>query len=496
MTVAAPAVEVTGLGKRYDIFERPADRLKQPLINNLRRLAGRPSINYGREHWALRDVSFSIAMGETVGIIGRNGSGKSTLLQMICGILSPSQGSVQVRGRVAALLELGAGFNPEFTGRENVYMNGAILGMRREAIDARYEDIVAFADIGRFVDQPVSTYSSGMYVRLAFAVIANVDADILVIDEALAVGDVFFTQKCMRFLRRFQEKGTVLFVSHDSGAVVNLCSRAVWLEQGSVREVGSAQRVCEHYLAGRYVGASASRESPLDQVVPEGPEEADARSTATSTETSTVTSTAASTAASTGSKAPTAVGRKAEVAKALPPRDMRSDFIDTTRLRNDIEVFSFGTAERHFGSGGAEVLATGLYDDQGRALSWVVGGEEVQVRVQVRFAIQVVQIIVGFFFKDRLGQVLFGDNSWLSHCERPISAAPGDRVEARFPFRMPILPRGAYSVDVAVADGTHDEHVQLQWVHDAFAVESHASSASTGLIGIPMGTIELVRQER
>jgi len=246
------SIQVDGLSKRFDIFDHPSDRLKQPLFNRLRRLANLEPIQYGREHWALKDVSFKIRSGETVGIIGRNGSGKSTLLQIICGTLSPSTGNAMVNGRVAALLELGAGFNPEFTGRENVYMNGAILGLSEAEIDQRFEKIAAFADIGTFIDQPVNTYSSGMYVRLAFAVIAHVDADVLVIDEALAVGDVFFTQKCMRFLRQFQQKGTVLFVSHDSGAVVNLCSRAIWLDQGALREIGPANLVCEHYLASQY----------------------------------------------------------------------------------------------------------------------------------------------------------------------------------------------------------------------------------------------------
>src|SRR5690606_4084636 len=169
----------------------------------------------------------------------------STLLQLLCGTLTPSGGEVIVKGRVAALLELGAGFNPEFTGRDNVYLNASILGLSRGEIDARFDDIAAFADIGEFIDQPVKTYSSGMYVRLAFAVIAHVDADVLIIDEALAVGDALFTQKCMRFLRRFCENGTLLFVSHDSAAVTSLCERAIWLEHGTVRAIGPARDICK-----------------------------------------------------------------------------------------------------------------------------------------------------------------------------------------------------------------------------------------------------------
>ena len=179
-------------------------------------------------------------------------SGKSTLLQMICGTLNPTSGSIQTNGRIAALLELGSGFNPEFTGRENVYMNASVLGLSNEEIDARFDDIVAFADIGDFIEQPVKTYSSGMMVRLAFAVIAHVDADILVIDEALAVGDAFFTQKCMRFLRNFMKTGTVLFVSHDTGSIKSLCNYALWLEKGQVLQEGTPKEVCELYLEAFY----------------------------------------------------------------------------------------------------------------------------------------------------------------------------------------------------------------------------------------------------
>ena len=190
--------------------------------------------------------------GQTLGVIGCNGLDKSTLLQIICGTLYPTQGEVRVQGRVAALLELGSGFNPEFTGRENIFFNAGVLGQAEEVTRARLAAIEAFADIGEFIDQPVKTYSSGMLVRLAFAVIAHVDADVLVIDEALAVGDAFFTQKCMRFLRGFMQTGTVLFVSHDTNAVKSLCNHAIWLDQGRLRQQGTPKEVCEAYLRELY----------------------------------------------------------------------------------------------------------------------------------------------------------------------------------------------------------------------------------------------------
>ncbi|MET1079724.1 MAG: ABC transporter ATP-binding protein [Pseudomonas sp.] len=200
----------------------------------------------------MHDVSFEVRRGETLGIIGRNGAGKSTLLQIICDTLTPTSGQVQVHGRIAALLELGAGFSPEFSGRENVYMSAAIHGLSHADIESRMAAILGFAEIGDFIDQPVKTYSSGMFVRLAFAVIVHLDADILVIDEALAVGDVYFTQKCMRYLREFAKTGTLLFVSHDTNSVVNLCQRAVWLDKGRMMKFGEARQVSDAYLGSFY----------------------------------------------------------------------------------------------------------------------------------------------------------------------------------------------------------------------------------------------------
>ncbi|WP_413625497.1 ABC transporter ATP-binding protein [Luteibacter sp. Lutesp34] len=237
------AILVAGVAKAFPIYEKPHHRLMQMLSpkGNKRR--------WFREFHALRGVSFDVGRGETVGIIGRNGSGKSTLLQIICGTLSPSSGMVEVNGRIAALLELGAGFNPEFTGRENVYLNGSLLGLSRDEIDARYEDILAFAGIGDFIDQPVKTYSSGMYVRLAFAVASNVKPDILIVDEALAVGDAKFQAKCFARLKNLRDAGTtILFVSHSTEQIVTHCDRAVLLDGGVVVADGSPKVVVNQYL--------------------------------------------------------------------------------------------------------------------------------------------------------------------------------------------------------------------------------------------------------
>jgi lipopolysaccharide transport system ATP-binding protein len=255
------AIRVQNLSKCYQIYDTPRDRLKQFVIPKLcraipvlRKFSPLPTSQsdptFYKEFWALKDVSFEIKKGETVGIIGRNGSGKSTLLQMICGTLFPTNGCVETHGRIAALLELGSGFNPEFTGRENVYLNGAVLGLSKEEVDARFDDIAAFADIGDFIEQPVKTYSSGMFVRLAFAIQANVDPEILIVDEALAVGDAYFVHRCMLRFNELQKSGTtILFVSHDANSVRNLCSRAIWLVDGGIREEGNSSKVVDAYLA-------------------------------------------------------------------------------------------------------------------------------------------------------------------------------------------------------------------------------------------------------
>lgn len=251
------AISIRNLSKCYHIYATPRDRLKQFLLPRLRRLLRLPSARYYDEFWATKDVSFDVRRGETVGIIGRNGSGKSTLLQIICGTLTPTAGEVETQGRVAALLELGSGFNPEFTGRENVYLNGTVLGLTREEIDERMPTILAFADIGAFVDQPVKTYSSGMFVRLAFAVVAHVDPEILIVDEALSVGDAFFQSKCAALMRSLIKRGTtVLFVSHDTHSVKSLCDKAILLDAGSIVAMGDTSEVVEAYYS-RLVAASA-----------------------------------------------------------------------------------------------------------------------------------------------------------------------------------------------------------------------------------------------
>ena len=316
------AIKVENLSKCYHIYTTPRDRLKQFIFPRLRRFVGEAGQQYFKEFWALRDVSFEVKKGESMGIIGRNGRGKSTLLQIICGTLTPTSGTVQTNGRIAALLELGTGFNPEFTGRENIYMTASIYGLTSTEVDARFDQIAAFADIGGHLEQAVKTYSSGMYVRLAFAVIAHVDANILVIDEALAVGDAFFTQKCMRFLREFMESGTVLLASHDTAAIKNLCSTANWLDKGYLREQGTPKEVCEHYLQNYY-------ETQHDGLGVKNGESANDIA-------------------------------YLQTLQSKHTQDQRLPFLNATNLRNDLRLFQFNPDAPSFGLGGSRIIRVEL----------------------------------------------------------------------------------------------------------------------------------------
>ncbi|WP_240095703.1 ABC transporter ATP-binding protein [Thermomonas flagellata] len=417
-------------------YSRPWHRLQALL-------GGRPR---GDAYWALRDVDFDLHRGETLGVIGRNGSGKSTLLQMIAGTLQPTEGEIAVHGRVAALLELGSGFNPDFTGIENVYLNAALHGLTRAQAEAQLGDILAFADIGEHAWQPVRTYSSGMLVRLAFAVLAHVDADILILDEALAVGDAFFAQRCMRFLREFQRRGTLLFVSHDAAMVNALCRRALWLDRGRLTMDGEASAVNEAYLEALIAEREGRR--------PRQP-----------------------------------------VARAAMPsaseQDVRQELFET-QLRNSIHVPVFDpNRDPDFGDGGARLLDVRLVDARGDALANVTGGELVTLEIIAEAMVDIESPIVGFYLKDRFGQLLFGDNTFLTTRDAPLRLAAGTEYRARFTFRMPRLQAGDYVFTVGLARGTQDDHVIQLWAHEALRLHALGQGLPTGIFGLPMLGITL-----
>lgn len=428
-----PVISARGLGKAYSLYHQRADRLKQIVWGRRRR--------YFEEFWALRGLDLDIARGETLGIVGENGAGKSTLLQLICGTLRPTTGTIAVRGRVAALLELGAGFNPEFTGRENVRLSAAVLGLTRAEIADRFETIAEFAGIGEFIDLPVKLYSSGMYARLAFSVCAHVDADILIVDEILAVGDTAFQQKCTRYLNRFRERGTLLFVSHNSGMVAKLCERALWLERGEMRELGPAGEVCAHYLA---------KQAERDEA-PEGLRGA---------------------------------ARSSRWDIPPPPPLMRDNRL---RRPNRIVLRDFDTDAPWHGHGGATIDRAAFYppNENRHRLTEMMGGDEVQLRVDCRAERTVTQPVVGFILRDRLGQNVFGDNSYLADRQTARIVEAGGSFSTTFRFQLPYLAMGDYSLTFALTEGTQDDHIQLHWVEDALVLHVIESPVGRGIVGIP-----------
>jgi lipopolysaccharide transport system ATP-binding protein len=432
------AIEARGLGKAYLIYGKPQDRLKQMILRWRK---------YYQTYWAVQNVDITIRRGETVGIIGRNGSGKSTLLQMIAGTLHPNAGTLTVEGRVAPLLELGAGFNPEFTGGENVRLAATILGLSTKQVNERYEAILDFAGIGDFIGQPVKTYSSGMYARLAFAVAAHVDADILIVDEILAVGDAAFTQKCMRFIRKFKERGTLLFVSHDTAAVNSLCDRAIWLDKGQVRAEGPAKEVSFLYQASLYKQNDGDGFSIS--------------------------------------------GRRRE-AQTLK-RDFRHEQIQNSDKRNVIEVFEFDPKAPSFGKRGGEVTNVRFLGANGDDLPVIEGGEDVVLEVSCRAHCAIGKPIVGFYVRDKLGQNLFGDNTYLAYPAGTNEILLDEKFQALFSFRMPYLPQGDYAVTVALAEGTQDDHIQHHWLDEALLFRCEGGHVRQGLLGVPMHDIQFKR---
>jgi len=389
------AIQVSNLSKCYQIYDSPHDRLKQFVLPRLQRIAGNVPKQYFREFWALKDVSFEIKKGETVGIIGRNGSGKSTLLQMICGTLSPTGGSVETHGRIAALLELGSGFNPEFTGRENVYMNAAVLGLNKEEIDSRFDDIAAFADIGDFIEQPVKTYSSGMFVRLAFAIQANVDPEILIVDEALAVGDAAFVHRCMDRIYTLQAGGTtILLVTHDSTSVKRFCSKAYWLDRGTLRLSGEPNDVVDAYLEELFGHASS--------IVKADPTES-----------------------------------------AVVYSDTGGPIWETTIPNQD----------RRLGDMSARIIGMAIYGGDGKRIFEVESPQKILLRFSVRnVSIPLVtELLFGYIFRNFRGEEIAATNTDLEKCASVKVTSLSEVFNVAVEIGLPSLYPGNYSISVGVS---------------------------------------------
>ncbi|EKZ95730.1 polysaccharide ABC efflux pump, ATPase subunit [Cupriavidus sp. HMR-1] len=410
------AISAAGLSKRYIVYASPLERLKQLIVPSSK---GRQ-----QEFWALKDLNMTIHRGETVAIIGQNGSGKSTLLQILCGTLGGTSGAIEVNGRVAALLELGAGFNADFTGRENVYLNGAVLGLSRSEIDSRFHSIEAFAEIGAFIDQPVKTYSSGMYVRLAFAVAIHVDPQILIIDEALAVGDSRFQAKCLRRIKEMQANGvTILFVSHDVAAVRTLCERAIWLDHGRIRMSGGAFAVTAQYNQFLFENESLP------------PRQAEGKITS--------------------------IDEPGEVAKPSSPAETPDsaagsvpDVAAVTLASVDDDAKMQMAMHRpinHWGSHVGSIIEAGIFNARGERAETLLDREEIEVRVRVRPppSADRCTLSVAFSMKDLSGTDLIVSTTWDQQSIDFTRA--GDEMQVRFRFRNH-LNTGKYLLAVALED--------------------------------------------
>ena len=432
------AIKVENLSKCYQIYGQPHDRLKQSIYPRLQGLAGKQPKQYFREFWAVKDVSFEIKKGETVGIIGRNGSGKSTLLQMICGTLNPTTGSIQTNGRIAALLELGSGFNPEFTGRENVYMNAAVLGLSREETDARFDDIAAFADIGDFLDQPVKIYSSGMMVRLAFAVQAQVSPNILIVDEALAVGDAKFQAKCFDQLEKLKDGGTsILLVTHSSEQIVTHCSSALLLESGKVLEAGQPRSVVNRYMDLLFGKEKRSLE-PASLLA-----------------------------------ATTSVNEVANPGASLS----YTEDVFATRL-------GYNPHEYRWGDGCASILDFILSTDGESYPSAITTGQNIVLAISVRFLSCLVRPILGITIKTKEGVTVYGVNSETLEVDEFKSLGKhGQAAYARASFCCRLAP-GDYFISLGLATKQGEDITPHDRRYDAIHLQVRPATTFFGLIDL------------
>ena len=415
------AITFQAVSKCYPLYGSPADRLKE--------LATFNRVSFHSNFRALQDITFVINKGETFCVIGENGSGKSTLLQIIAGILQPSSGSVNVTGRVSALLELGSGFNPEFTGRENVILNASILGLSSKEIEARYPEIEAFAEIGDFINQPVKTYSSGMAVRLAFAVAIHVDPEILLVDEALAVGDIYFRQRCMRKVHELRSRGiTIVFVSHAIGDVKAIGDRCMWLDKGRIRECGDTDSVVQKYLAAMTAKDSVYLEH--------------------------------------SSEAPPAIDGPMNTA---PPE----------------VVTTIPNIDHRHGDGGAEIIGITVLDEFGREVRLLQPSARIIVRISVRAISPLKLPNVGFMLRNHLGIDFAGTNTTREGTQLP-PIYPGDIRTIDFHVDLPELYPASFSFSPAIADGTLESYTMCDWIDNAITLQmAHGDAQIYGYVHLP-----------
>ena len=431
--IPSPAVSVRDVTKIYRLYEKPSDRLRESLSLSRK--------SYHKDFYALRNLSFEVAKGETVGIIGTNGSGKSTILKIITGVLTPTSGEVKVDGKVSALLELGAGFNMDYTGIENVYMNGTMMGYSRKEMDEKLPEILEFAEIGEFVNQPVKTYSSGMFVRLAFALAINVDPEILIVDEALSVGDVFFQAKCYRRMEEIRKNGTtIIMVTHDMGSIIKYCDRVVLLNKGDKIAEGAPGKMVDLYkkiLAGQMEQLKKELNSDYS-------------------------------------------GDKMVVAEKQEPGGGTGDGNGTgggePLMKTQITI---NANRQEYGDGRAEIFDLGLLDERGSITNLLIKGEMFTIRERIRFYADIETPIFTYTIKDKKGTDLSGTNTMFEGTDiRPVKK--GDVYDVSFTQKM-TLQGGEYLLSMSCTGFEHGEHVVYHRLYDVANITVISNKNTVGV---------------
>ena len=457
------ALVLEGVSKRFRL-----KKTKKNILSSL--IRGKLKDDQG-DITAVKNVSLKLKRGEAIGIVGCNGSGKSTLLQLICGTLTPTEGMVKRYGKIGALLELGSGFNPEFTGRQNIRLNATLLGVSKEKIKEKMEEIIRFAELGNYIDQPVRTYSSGMVVRLGFAVMTHVEADILIIDEALAVGDAYFTQKCMRYIHRFKERGSILFVSHDANAVMNICDRAVLMQKGEAICVDTPKKVME-----KYVESVQTENNEIEEYLYQNQRREE----------------------SIKEKSTLELGNNCSDIEGREERwtDYRTKAINRSNMANKIHMVQFseenGLKESYGGDIAKIKAGTIRLIEENRDTNNLFGGEIVELTIEIDALQELYNVIAGFIVKNDKGLILFGDNTLNGIPGEIIKLAEkGSTMSAQFIFTMPMLPKGEYTISLSVAVGDQKNHKICHWLNDAILLQSTNTTINAGMAGIPMHSIRM-----
>lgn len=405
-------IQIENLSKKYNLYQNQEDRIKET-FHPFRK-------KYHKEFFALKNISFKVEHGEVIGIIGKNGAGKSTLLKILTGVLTQSSGTFSINGRVSALLELGGGINPDYTGIENIYFNGSILGLSKKEIDSKLQEIISFADIDDFINIPVKTYSSGMMVRLAFAIAINIEPDILIVDEALSVGDIRFQQKSLRKMRELMDSSkAILFVTHDIGTVLNFCSKVIWLKDGEIYKIGEPQKVCKQYLS--YMAFNdLGKEATADKNTTNKAHDTDIKWVNTE-------------------KFESYGERNAQIEKV---------FFSNKNDNSQVDLFS--------------------------------GNEKCILKLSIKSDIDIHNPIYGFILKDHLGNEITGMNTVLYNMKN-IPLKRNSEIEVNIIFTLPNIKNGEYTISPAIAEGTITNHIQQHWIHDAIAITVYNNDIASSI---------------